>query len=50
MNVGGAGPSDKWSNYFVSHEMSEDATLEDCKSLCVRAGNCKGVTFRARQL
>ena len=43
----GAGPSDKWSNYFVSHEMSEDATLEDCKSLCVRAGNCKGVTFRA---
>ena len=43
----GADPSDKWSSYFVSHGANVAASLEDCKSLCVRTVNCKGVSFTA---
>ena len=43
----GADPSDKRSSYFVAHGASEATSLEDCKSLCVRTVNCKGVTYSA---
>eukprot|EP00438_Fugacium_kawagutii_P011866 Skav208121 [mRNA] locus=scaffold1223:35870:37969:- [translate_table: standard] len=43
----GADPSDKWSSYFVSHGANEAASLEDCKSMCIRTVNCKGVTYKA---
>ena len=40
----GADPSDKWSSYYQANQA---ASLEDCKSLCVRTVHCKGLTYRS---